>query len=384
MPQTKKDYYEILGVPRNASQEEIKKAYRRLALKYHPDRNPGNKTAEEKFKEITEAYEVLSDPQKRALYDRYGHAGVQGRIHTEHMNVEDIMSHFRDIFSDLEDFFGVGDLFGTTRRSWRRAARRGEDLVLRLKVSLEEVAKGTTRRLKVKKMVPCSACHGYGYLTGASTRACPTCGGTGYVRRVRESFFGTVQTTTTCPTCGGEGIASSARCSACGGEGRTPGEEMVEVDIPPGVSTGMRIVIEGKGNAGVRGGAPGNLVVEIEEEPHPIFIRDGKNVLCEVWLTFPEALLGASVQVPTLYGDVNVKVPAGTSSGTILRLKGKGLPSVEDGSRGDQLLLVQIKVPSRPTSELKKLAESLKDQTLAQRCGSSELIAKLKQLLSRQ
>lgn len=356
----KKDYYEILGVPRNASQEEIKKAYRRLAMKYHPDRNPGDKEAEEKFKEISEAYEVLSDPEKRRLYDQFGHEGVAGRTATPHMSTEEIFRHFAQVF---EDFFG-GDwqvFFGGSGvgRGRRRGARRGEDLRITLEVTLEEVVKGAKRRIRLRKMVPCGACHGRGYRQErGGSGVCPTCHGRGQVQTVRQHPWGTFATVRTCPTCGGTGEAPAPRCGTCQGTGRVEATREITITIPPGVEDGTRLVIEGEGNAGYRGGPPGNLYVEIRVAEHPLFIRDGANIIYELFLPVHVAIEGGTVEVPTLEGKARVRIPPRTRSGTILRLRNKGLPTGE-GGRGDLLILVQIDVPS-PESVSREVLEGLR------------------------
>ncbi len=356
----KRDYYEILGVSRNATEVEIKKAYRKIALKYHPDRNPGDKHAEEKFKEAAEAYDVLSDPEKRARYDRYGHAGLEGGGgFSGGMTMEDIFEHFSDIFGDFggspfEQFFGGG---GARRR--RTRGQRGANLRIKVKLTLEEIARGVTKRLKVRKQVPCEACGGSGAKDSTSVQTCATCRGAGQVRQIRNTFLGQMATTTTCPTCHGSGRVVVANCPACRGEGRVMGEETIEVEIPAGVEEGMQLSLSGKGNAGVRGGTPGDLLIVIEELPHEQLERDGMNVIYELYLNFADAALGTSVEVPTLEGKVRIKIPAGTQPGKIFRLKGKGLPSVQRYGVGDQLIHVNIWTPKKLTEEERALLEQM-------------------------
>ncbi len=338
----KRDYYEILGVPKNASVDDIKKAYRKVAMQYHPDRNPGDKTAEEKFKEAAEAYEILSDPDKRAQYDRFGHAGLSnGRgFSGSGMNMDDIFSQFGDIFGD--DLFG--SFFGGRRGGGSSRSRgvRGSNLRVKIKLDYEEIANGVTKNIKVKKYV-----------------SCHTCGGSGQVRRVSNTFLGQMQTVTTCPTCNGEGSIITAKCNTCKGEGRVFGEETVSIDIPAGVQEGMQLSVSGRGNAGERGGPPGDLIILIEEEQHPELHRDGLNVAYELYISFTDAVFGVQVEVPTIDGKAKIKIPAGTQSGKIFRLKGKGFPAVNAYEKGDQLIHVNVWTPQHFTPEEKALLEKL-------------------------
>lgn len=357
----KRDYYEILGVSKSATGDELKKAYRKVAMQYHPDRNPGDKAAEEKFKEAAEAYEVLSDADKRAKYDRFGHqafAPGQGGFGSGHAtNMEDIFSQFGDIFGD--DIFG--SFFGGGRRSGGGRARgtRGSNLRVKLKLTFEEAAKGVTKTIKVKKYVSCNTCGGSGAKDKGSVQTCNTCGGSGQVRKVTNTFLGQMQTVTTCPACNGEGTTITAKCGSCKGEGRVYGEEMVTVDIPAGVQEGMQLSMSGKGNAGERGGAPGDLIILIEEEAHKELQRDGLNVAYELHISFPDAVFGTQVEVPTIDGRAKIKIPAGTQSGKIFRLKGKGFPDVNGYSRGDQLVNVNVWTPQNLTTEEKSMLEKL-------------------------
>jgi molecular chaperone DnaJ len=361
MPQTmsKRDYYEVLGLSRNATPEEIKKAYRKVAMQYHPDRNPGDKAAEEKFKEAAEAYEVLSDPDKKAQYDRFGHAGLSGngRGFSGATNMEDIFSQFGDIFG--EDIFG--SFFGGQRGrsgSGRRGVR-GSNLRIKLKLSYEDIAKGVTKQIKVKKYIRCTTCSGSGAKDSNSVQACSTCGGSGQVRKVTNTFLGQMQTVTTCPTCNGEGTTITHTCPSCRGEGRVYGEETVTIEIPAGVQEGMQLNVPGKGNAGQRGGGNGDLIVLIEEEPHKELQRDGNNVAYELFISFPEAVFGTQVEVPTIDGRAKIKIPAGTQSGKIFRLKGKGFPSVNAYGKGDQLIFVNVWTPQNLSAEEKAMLEKL-------------------------
>ncbi|MCA6462234.1 MAG: molecular chaperone DnaJ [Chitinophagaceae bacterium] len=360
----KRDYYDILGVSKSASAEEIKKAYRKVAMQFHPDRNPGNKEAEEKFKEAAEAYEVLSDTDKKAKYDRYGHAafgpGTQGGGFGN-MNTEDIFSHFSDIFGGddvFSNFFGGG---GGRRGSGGGRARgqRGSNLRIKMKLTYEEIAKGVTKNVKVKKYVTCNSCTGSGANDKNSLQNCSTCQGTGQVRKVTNTFLGQMQTVATCPSCNGEGSTVTAKCGGCKGEGRVYGEETISIDIPAGVQENMQLSMSGKGNAGERGGAPGDLIIQIEEEQHPQLHRDGLNVAFDLYISIPDAAFGTQVEVPTIDGRAKIKIPAGTQSGKIFRLKGKGFPEVQGYGRGDQLIQVSVWTPQQLSSEEKAILEKL-------------------------
>jgi molecular chaperone DnaJ len=360
---SKRDFYEILGVSKGSSAEEIKKAYRKVAMQYHPDRNPGDKSAEEKFKEAAEAYEILSDQDKRAQYDRYGHAGVSSNGRGGHqggMNMDDIFSQFGDIFGEdiFGSFFGGGG--GTRTRSGQRARGvRGSNLRIKLKLSFEEIAKGVTKNIKVKKYVPCSVCSGSGAKDKNSIQTCGTCGGSGQVRKITNTFLGQMQTVTTCPTCNGEGSTITSKCNNCRGEGRVYAEETVSIDIPAGVQEGMQLNISGKGNAGERGGMAGDLIILIEEEPHKELQREGLNVAYELHISFTDAVFGTQVEVPTIDGRAKIKIPAGTQSGKIFRLKGKGFPAVNSYEKGDQLVHVNVWTPQHVSSEEKAMLDKL-------------------------
>ena len=354
----KRDYYEILEISKNASPEEIKKAYRKQALKYHPDKNPGDKEAEENFKAAAEAYEVLSNPNKKAKYDQFGHAGLGGMggggFGAGGMNIEDIFSHFGDIFGD----FGFGGFGGSSRsRRGGRPVNRGSNLRVKVKLTLDEIVKGAEKKIKVKKFVACQPCNGSGAANGSSYSTCSTCKGSGQVTRVSNTFLGQMQTTGACPSCGGEGKIITQKCTSCYGEGIVKDEEIIPLSIPAGVMDGMQLSISGKGNAARRGGINGDLLVAIEETAHPELVRDGNDLLYNLFISFPQAALGAPVEIPTVDGRVKVKVDAGTQPGKILRLKGKGVPEVNGYGRGDLLVKINVWVPKGLSRDEKKIVE---------------------------
>ena len=362
----KKDFYEILGVSKGAAADEIKKSYRKVAMQYHPDRNPGDKAAEEKFKEAAEAYEILSDADKKAQYDRYGHAGVSGNGRggggfsgSGGMNMDDIFSQFGDVFGD--DLFG--SFFGGSNRQQRGGQRsrgvRGSNLRVKLKLTYEEIAKGVTKNIKVKKYVYCTTCNGSGAKDSGSVQNCATCGGSGQVRKVQNTFLGQMQTVTTCPTCNGEGTTVTAKCNNCKGEGRLYTDENISIEIPAGVQEGMQLTLNGKGNAGERGGMHGDLIILIEEDHHKELQREGLNVAFELYLSFADVVFGTQVEVPTIDGRAKIKIPAGTQSGKIFRLKGKGFPAVNSYEKGDQLIHVSVWTPQNLNTEEKALMEKL-------------------------
>ena len=360
---SKKDYYEILGVSKSSSADEIKKAYRKTAMQYHPDRNPGDKASEEKFKEAAEAYEVLSDADKRAKYDRYGHQAFQGTSAGgsgfHNTNMEDIFSQFGDVFGDSgfgNSFFGGGGRRGASSQS---TGQRGSNLRIKIKLNFAEIATGITKQVKVKKYVGCTTCGGNGAKDKSSFQKCNTCGGSGQVRRTQNTFLGQMQTVTTCPTCSGEGSTITSKCGNCKGDGRMFGEEMINIEIPAGVAEGMQLSMSGKGNAGERGGYPGDLIIQIEEEQHPELQRDGLNVAYDLYISFPDVVFGCEVEVPTISGRAKVKIPAGTQSGKILRLKGKGFPEVQGYARGDQMIYVNVWTPQHFSNDEKTILEKL-------------------------
>jgi molecular chaperone DnaJ len=360
----KRDYYEILGVGRDASLDEIKKAYRKLALKYHPDRNPGNKDAEEKFKEATEAYEVLREKEKRARYDEFGHSGISTpgasgfEGFTGGFDLNDALRAF------MRDFggFGVNDFFGTGSGSGRRhgvASARGNDLQVRLQLDLREIAAGVTKKIKVTKMVACARCKGKGIKEGSSKQTCPTCRGAGELRQVSRSLFGQFVNIQTCPACRGEGTLISDPCPGCGGEGAIEGSKNVEVKIPAGVATGNYIRLDGQGDAGPRGGPAGDLIILIEEVKDEIFERHGYDIVSDLPVSFAQLALGARLEIPTLDGTAAIKIPPGTQSHKILRLKGKGIPHLNSYGRGDQLVRLVAWTPQTLNREEREAFEEL-------------------------
>jgi len=360
---SKRDYYDILGVARGADEKEIKSAYRKLAVKYHPDKNPGDHEAEEKFKEAAEAYDVLSNPQKKQRYDQFGHAGssASGGGYGGGMNMDDIFSQFGDIFGGgghpFESFFGGG---GGGSRGGRRVAK-GTNLRIKVKLTLEEIAKGVEKKVKVNKQVNCHTCDGSGAKDKSSFHTCNTCGGSGSVRRVTNTILGQMQTTSTCPTCNGEGVEITAKCTTCRGEGLERGEETIAINIPAGVSEGMQLSMSGKGNAAPRGGVAGDLIILIEEIPHEALKRDGLNIIYDLYINFVDATLGTSVEVPTIDGKAKIKIEPGTQAGKILRLKGKGIPEVNSYHKGDQLIYVNIWTPKAVSSDEKEILQKLKE-----------------------
>ncbi len=357
----KRDYYEILGVGKEASAEEIKKAYRKKALQYHPDKNPGDKEAEEKFKEAAEAYEVLRNPEKKQRYDQFGHAGMSGAAGGGYgggfSDIEDIFSAFGDIFGG--HFGGFGGFSGARSRSTGRRVSRGSDLRVKVKLNLEEVANGVEKKIKVKKYSACKHCDGTGAQNSSGYSNCNTCHGTGHVTRITNTLLGQMQTTSTCPTCQGEGKIITDKCSHCAGEGVIRDEEIIKINIPAGVGEGMQLNVSGKGNTGRRGGINGDLLVVITEEEHPELVRDGNNLIYNLFLSFPEITLGTTAEIPTVESKVKVKIEAGTQPEKILRLRGKGLPDVNGYGKGDLLVRVHVWIPKKLSPEEKRTLEKL-------------------------
>ena len=367
----KRDYYEVLGVEKNASADEIKKAYRKKAIQFHPDKNPGDKQAEENFKEAAEAYDVLSNPEKRSRYDQFGHAGVSGAAGNggpfggfggEGMSMDDIFSMFGDIFGGRGGGFGGGfggfSGFGGGGGSQQRRYR-GSDLRVIVKLTLKEISTGVEKKFKLKKYVPCDQCHGTGAEGDGGSETCPTCKGSGSVIRNQQTILGTMQTRVTCSTCGGEGKIIKNKCKKCGGDGIVYGEEVVSVNIPAGVAEGMQLSMGGKGNAGKHNGVAGDLLILVEEEPHQDLIRDENDLIYNLLLSFPTAALGGAVEIPTIDGKVKVKIDSGTQPGKVLRLRGKGLPNVNGYGTGDLLVNISIYVPEALNKEEKNTLEKM-------------------------
>lgn len=354
---SKRDYYEILGVGRNASADEIKKAYRQLAIKFHPDKNPNDPSAEEKFKEAAEAYEVLSNQDKKARYDQFGHQGVGGNggFSGGGMNMEDIFSQFGDVFSGsgFEGFFGGGGGRG-------RGTRQGSNLRIKLKLTLEEASNGVEKKIKVKRNVNCKTCSGTGAKNGSALHTCTNCNGTGQVRKVSNTILGQMVTSSTCHVCHGEGKIVKEKCTTCHGEGVVPEEEVITIKIPAGVQEGMQLSMGGKGNMPPRGGVAGDLIILIEEEEHPFLKRDGSNVVYDLHINFVDAALGTSVEVPTIDGKVKIKIDPGTQSGKILRLKDKGIRELNSYQKGDQLIYINVWTPKQLSPQEKEMLERLR------------------------
>ncbi|MDL2306320.1 molecular chaperone DnaJ, partial [Bacteroides sp. OttesenSCG-928-D19] len=365
---TKRDYYEVLEVAKDASADEIKKAYRKKAIQYHPDKNPGDKTAEEKFKEAAEAYEVLSNPDKRSRYDQFGHAGVSGAAgnggpfggFSGGMSMDDIFSMFGDIFGGRSGGFGGFSGFGGGSGSSHQQRRfRGSDLRVKVKLNLKEISTGVEKKFKLKKYVACDHCHGSGAEGNSGSETCSTCKGSGSVIRNQQTILGTMQTRTTCPTCNGEGTVIKDKCKVCAGDGIVHGEEVVNVKIPAGVAEGMQLSMSGKGNAGKHNGVPGDLLIQVQEEAHPELIRDENDLVYNLLLSFPTAALGGAIEIPTIDSKVKVKIDPGTQPGKVLRLRGKGLPSVNGYGTGDLLVNVSIYVPETLSKDEKNTLEKL-------------------------
>jgi molecular chaperone DnaJ len=356
---TKRDYYEVLGVGKNASKDELKKAYRKLAMQYHPDRNPNDKTAEDKFKEAAEAYEVLSSEEKKARYDRFGHDGVKGGFGSQGFSdINDIFSHFSDIFgggSIFDDFFGGG----RGRQRGRTGGAPGSDLRVNLKLTLEEIASGVTKNIKIKKQVKCDECRGSGAEGGSATKTCPVCSGSGEVKNVTRSVFGQFVNISTCNNCGGEGNVVDKPCKKCMGDGRFQSEETLKIEVPAGVHEGSYMTLRGKGNAGKRGGPNGDILVVFHEIAHEYFIREGDDIIYDLFISYPEAALGAEIEVPTLNGKAKLKIDEGTQPNKLLRMRGKGIGRLNHSGTGDQIVRVNIEVPKKLNSKEKELLKNL-------------------------
>ncbi|MBN1398178.1 MAG: molecular chaperone DnaJ [Bacteroidetes bacterium] len=359
----KRDFYEILGVGRNATPDEIKKAYRQMALKYHPDRNAGSKEAEEKFKEAAEAYEVLSDPEKKQRYDQFGHEGLRGTNYHDFHDINDIFSTFSDIFSGGFGGSIFDEMFSGSQRSRRRSSAQhgqpGSDLRVRLSLTLEEIASGVEKKIKVRRQKKCDVCGGSGAKSSSGKTTCPQCGGTGELRQVSRSMFGQFVNITACPSCEGEGRIVKDPCSSCHGEGRIQGESTIKVTVPAGVMEGNYIPLQGQGNAGRRGGPAGDLIVVIEEEQHPHFKRNGDDIIYELWIGYPTAALGGEVEIPTLTGKAKLAIDPGTPGGRLLRMRDRGIPHLNNYGRGDELVRVNVWVPVKLNAKEKELLRNL-------------------------
>ncbi len=369
----KRDYYEVLGVDRNASKEEFKKAYRKLAMQFHPDRNPDDKEAEEKFKEAAEAYEVLSHDEKKARYDRFGHEGVKGSAYGSQgfSDINDIFSHFSDIFggsSIFDDFFGGGQ----RQRGRRSSGQQGSDLRVNLKLTLEEISTGITKKIKIKKYVNCDQCNGTGAESGTSTKTCPVCNGAGEVRSVSRSVFGQFVNITTCNNCNGEGTVIDTPCKKCMGDGRIQDETTLKVEVPAGVHENSYMTIRGEGNSGKRGGHPGDIIVVFHEIEHEYFIRDNDDIIYDLLISYPEAALGSEVDVPTLTGKAKLKIDPGTQPGKLLKMRDKGIKHLNHSGIGDQIVRINIQVPKKVNTKERELLKELLDMPNIKPSGKTE------------
>jgi molecular chaperone DnaJ len=362
---TKKDYYEILGVSRNASKDDLKKAYRKLAMQYHPDRNPGNKESEEKFKEAAEAYEILNSDEKRARYDRFGHDGVKGNGFGSQgfSDINDIFSHFSDIFgggsSIFDDFFSSGSQRSRQRRG---TGTPGSDLRVNLKLTLEEISEGVNKKIKLKKQVKCNKCNGSGAESGTSKKTCPICHGSGEIKSVSRSVFGQFVNIQPCSNCNGEGEVVDTPCKNCSGDGRVSDEVTINIDVPAGVHEGSYMTLRGEGNSGKRGGTSGDIIVVFKEQEHEYFFREEDDIIYDLTISFPEAALGTEVDVPTLNGKARLKIDPGTPSGKLLKMRDKGIKHLNHSGRGDQIVRISVDVPKKISSREKELLKELSEQ----------------------
>lgn len=389
----KRDYYEVLGVQKGASAEEIKKAYRKMAIKYHPDKNPGDKAAEEKFKEAAEAYDVLSDAEKRAKYDKYGHAmgpqgfgggGGYGGFSGGGMSMEDIFAHFGDIFGG--GFGGEGGFGGAAGAQPRRHVSKGTDLRITVKVTLKDIMNGVDKKLKIPKLVACPHCKGTGAKDGTAFHTCSRCHGTGYITTVQQTFMGAMQSQSVCPECNGEGKVVTEKCSYCGGSGVEKKDEIVSFHIPAGVEDGMVLTMRGQGNAPRGGGVNGDLLIKIQEEKDPELIRDGNDLIYNLMLDFPTAALGGTAEVPTIEGRARLKIAAGTQPGKVLRLRGKGLPQMNSSVKGDLLVNVMVYVPETLNDTEKAAIESLRDapNIVPSKSTSERIFSRLRHIFNKE
>lgn len=370
----KRDYYDILGVDRNATKDDLKKAYRKLAMQYHPDRNPDNKEAEDKFKEAAEAYEILNDDDKKVRYDRFGHEGVKGNGYGSQgfSDVNDIFSHFSDIFgggSIFDDFFGGAQRGRGKRHS---AGTPGSDLKVTLKLTLEEIASGVNKKIKIKKQVVCSKCNGSGAEAGTSTKTCPVCQGSGEVRSVSRSVFGQFVNISACTNCGGEGSVVDIPCKKCMGDGKVVEEVAVSINVPAGVHEGSYMTMRGEGNAGKRGGQPGDIIVVFQEQQHEYFTRDGDDIIYDLYISYPNAVLGVEVEVPTLNGKARLKIDPGTQHGKFLKMRDKGIRHLNHSGSGDELVRVNIEIPKKIISREKELLKELSEQPNFKKVSNSD------------